>query len=99
MVESRRIGKAMGRVEGKTVIVTGAASGIGRQDALTLAREGARVVVTDLNEDAGRALAKEIGDAAMYLRHDVADEDDWKSVIAAAQERFGPIRGLVNNAG
>jgi 3(or 17)beta-hydroxysteroid dehydrogenase len=89
----------MGRVEGKTVIVTGAASGMGRQDAITLAREGARVVLTDLNEDGGRAVAEEIGDRAMFLRHDVSDEDNWKSVIAAAQERFGPINGLVNNAG
>ncbi len=89
----------MGRVEGKTVIITGAASGIGRQDALTLAREGARVVITDLNEDAGRALEKEIGGAAMFLRHDISNEDDWKSVIARTEDRFGPVRGLVNNAG
>ena len=89
----------MGRVKGKVVIVTGAASGIGRQDALTLAREGARVTITDVNEEAGRAVATEIGDAAMFIRHDVSDEDDWKVVIAATEERFGRIHGLVNNAG
>jgi 3(or 17)beta-hydroxysteroid dehydrogenase len=89
----------MGRVQGKIVIVTGAASGIGRQDAVTLAREGARVAITDVNQDAGRALAEEIGDAAVFIRHDVSNEDDWKSVIAATKERFGRIDGLVNNAG
>jgi len=89
----------MGRVEGKVVIVTGAASGIGKQDALTLAREGARIALTDLNQDGGRAVAKEIGEAAVFVRHDISDEDDWKSVIATTQQRFGRIDGLVNNAG
>ncbi len=89
----------MGRVEGKTVIVTGGASGIGKEDALTLAREGARVVLTDLNEEAGRAVAKEIGDTALFVRHDISDEESWKSVMAAAQEKFGRIQGVVNNAG
>jgi len=79
--------------------VTGAASGIGRADALVLAREGARVVITDLNEDAGRALEKEIGDSALFVRHDISSEDDWKAVITAAEGRFGRISGLVNNAG
>src|SRR5579885_226985 len=88
-----------GRVEGKTVVVTGAASGIGRADALVLAREGARGVITGLNEDAGRALEKEIGDSALFVRHDISSEDDWKAVITAAEGRFGRISGLVNNAG
>jgi 3(or 17)beta-hydroxysteroid dehydrogenase len=89
----------MGRVQGKVVIVTGAASGIGRQDALTLAREGARVMLTDLNEDGGRAVAEEIGDAARFMRHDISDEDNWKAVVAATQQGLGRIDGLVNNAG
>ena len=89
----------MGRVQGKVVIVTGAASGIGRQDALTLAREGARVTITDVNEEAGREVAREIGDAAMFIRHDVSDEDNWNAVLAATEARFGRIHGLVNNAG
>ena len=89
----------MNRVQGKVVIVTGAASGIGKQDALLLAGEGARVVITDLNEDGGRSLAREIGDAAMFLRHDISSEDNWKSVIAATHDRFGRLDGLVNNAG
>ena len=89
----------MPRVQGKVVIVTGAASGIGKQDALLLAAEGARVVITDLNEDGGRTLACEIGDTAMFLRHDISNDDNWKSVIAATHERFGRLDGLVNNAG
>jgi 3(or 17)beta-hydroxysteroid dehydrogenase len=89
----------MGRVSGKVVIVTGAASGIGRQDVLTLARDGARVIITDLNQEGGYALAKEIGDAAMFVRHEISSEDDWKAVITAAQGRFGRLDGVVNNAG
>jgi 3(or 17)beta-hydroxysteroid dehydrogenase len=89
----------MGRVQGKVAIVTGAASGAGKADAIMLAHEGARVVLTDLNEDGGRAVAKEIGDSAMFLRHDVSSEDDWKTVMAATQQRFGKLDAMVNNAG
>jgi 3(or 17)beta-hydroxysteroid dehydrogenase len=89
----------MGRVQGKVVLVTGGASGIGKQDALLLAGEGARVVITDLNEDGGHSLAKEIGDAAMFVRHDISSEDNWKAVMAATHDRFGRLDGLVNNAG
>ncbi len=86
-------------VKGKVVIVTGAASGIGREDALKLASEGARVVLTDLNEDHGPAVAREIGKDALFVRHDISSEDDWKRAIATTQDRFGRIDGLVNNAG
>jgi 3(or 17)beta-hydroxysteroid dehydrogenase len=89
----------MGRVSGKVVIVTGGASGIGKQDALILAREGARVTISDLNEDGGYALANEIGDAAMFVHHDISSEENWNAVIAATQSRFGRIDGVVNNAG
>jgi 3(or 17)beta-hydroxysteroid dehydrogenase len=89
----------MGRVQGKVVIVTGGASGIGKADALVLAGEGARVVIADLNEDGGRALAREIGDTAMFVRHDISREEDWKAVMAATHDRFGRLDGLVNNAG
>jgi 3(or 17)beta-hydroxysteroid dehydrogenase len=89
----------MGRVSGKVVIVTGGASGIGKQDALILAREGARVTISDLNEDGGCALANEIGDAAMFVHHDISSEENWNAVIAATQSRFGRIDGVVNNAG
>jgi 3(or 17)beta-hydroxysteroid dehydrogenase len=89
----------MGRVQGKVVTVTGGASGIGKQDALLLAGEGARVVITDLNEDGGRSLAREIGEAALFVPHDISSEDNWKAVMTATRERFGRLDGLVNNAG
>lgn len=89
----------MGRVEGKVALVTGAASGMGRADAVLLAAEGAHVVVTDMNETDGRAVADAIGEHAVFMRLNVTDEDNWKSVIAATVERFGRLDILVNNAG
>ncbi len=88
----------MGRVQNKVAIVTGAASGVGKEDALLLAREGAKVVLTDVNEEAGQAVAKQIGDAAMFVKHDIASEDDWKTVIGKTEEKFGGLDILVNNA-
>jgi 3(or 17)beta-hydroxysteroid dehydrogenase len=89
----------MGRVQDKVAVITGAASGVGREDAILLAREGAKVVLTDLNEEAGRKVAAEIGDQALFLRHDISNEDDWKAVMAAATDKFGGVDVLVNNAG
>ena len=89
----------MGRVDGKVAIVTGGASGMGKADAQLLAAEGARVVVADLNEVDGQAVAAAIGDNAIFLRLNVTDEDNWKSVIAATVEKFGQLDILVNNAG
>lgn len=89
----------MGRVQEKVALVTGGASGVGRETALRLAREGARVAISDLNEAAGRELAREIGERAIFLRHDVASEPDWVEVMAAVQQRLGPLDILINNAG
>ncbi|MCP1418084.1 3(or 17)beta-hydroxysteroid dehydrogenase [Pseudomonas laurylsulfativorans] len=88
----------MQRVEGKVCIITGAASGIGREDAMLLAREGAKVVLTDLNEEAGRQAAAEIGANALFIRHDIASESDWQNVIKTTVEHFGRLDVLVNNA-
>jgi 3(or 17)beta-hydroxysteroid dehydrogenase len=89
----------MGRVEDKVAIVTGAASGIGRGCAELLAREGARVVLTDVTEDAGREAAKAIGGDAVFVGHDVSDEASWRAVIDATLARFGRLDVLLNNAG
>lgn len=89
----------MGRVQGKIAIVTGAASGMGKADAELLAAEGASVVVTDFNEEGGQAVAQAIGGDAVFMRLDVSDEDNWKTVIAATVEQFGGLDILVNNAG
>lgn len=89
-------------LSGKTVIVTGATKGIGRAATLALVREGACVVATGRDEKGGVEtvrLAKETGGEAIYLRHDVAREDDWERVVAEAERRFGPLGALVNNAG
>ncbi|WP_018991416.1 SDR family oxidoreductase [Aromatoleum toluclasticum] len=89
----------MGRLDRKVVLVTGGASGVGREDVLLMAREGATVVLTDRNVEAGEALAKEVGDQAMFLHHDVSSEADWQAVMAAIDERFGCLDAVVNNAG
>lgn len=88
----------MGRVAGKVAIVTGAASGLGAADAATLAREGASVILTDLNEELGQSVAASI-QGSMFLKHDVRDEGSWVSVIDAAMTHFGRLDILVNNAG
>ncbi len=89
----------MGRVSGKVAIVTGSASGMGKADAITLAREGANVMITDLNEEAGRQVAAEIGEAARFMKHDVSNEENWKAVIAETLKVFSQLDILVNNAG
>ena len=93
---------AMNRVKNKVALITGGGLGLGRASALMLAREGARVIVTDVREKEGAETADAIvsaGGEAMFLRHDVAKEDDWRSVTAATVKRFGGFDILVNNAG
>lgn len=87
------------RLKDKVAIVTGAASGMGASTARIFAREGAKVVLTDLNEKDGEAIAKEIGSSAKFVKHDVTNEADWKKVAEAALAAYGKINVLVNNAG
>ena len=92
----------MGRVQDKVAIITGAASGVGKEDAILLAREGAKVVLTDLNETDGIKVADKINEttpgSAIFIKQDIASEDDWKIVIAKTEKQFGGLDILVNNA-
>ncbi len=87
----------MGRVAGKVGLVTGAAQGLGEADARRLVEEGAQVVITDIDDDRGRAVAAEIG--ADYQHLDVSDADAWQMVMAEVLGRHGRLDILVNNAG
>lgn len=89
----------MGRVDGKVAIISGGARGQGAAEARLFAAEGAKVVVADVLDDEGEAVAAEIGDAALYAHLDVADEGQWQATVAQAEEHFGPVTVLVNNAG
>jgi 3alpha(or 20beta)-hydroxysteroid dehydrogenase len=89
----------MGRVEGKVAIVTGAARGTGEQTARLLVEEGARVMIADVLEDEGRAVAAELAEGAHFERLDVTDEASWANVVEQTEARFGAPTVLVNNAG
>ncbi|MEU0308147.1 MULTISPECIES: SDR family NAD(P)-dependent oxidoreductase [Streptomyces] len=90
----------MGKLDGRVVLVTGAARGQGEQEARLFAAEGARVVIADVLVEQGEALAKELGEeAARFVRLDVGSEEGWAEAVAVARDAFGKIDGLVNNAG
>ncbi|WP_110971643.1 SDR family oxidoreductase [Pseudomonas huaxiensis] len=91
--------KLPGRVHDKIALITGGAKGIGRASVRLLAREGARVVIADIDGAAGEALAAEIGDAALFTPHDASSEAGWQQLMGEVRERFGRLDILVNNAG
>ena len=88
----------MGRLEGKVAIVTGAARGSGETIARRFVAEGASVVLADVRDELGEAVAASLGGAASYVHTDVTREAEWRALVAATTERFGRVDVLVNNA-
>ena len=89
----------MGRVDGKVALISGGARGMGASHARMLVDEGAKVVIGDILDDEGKALADEIGEAARYVHLDVTQPDQWDAAVATATGEFGKLNVLVNNAG
>ena len=89
----------MNRLNGKVAIITGAAQGMGESHVRTFIAQGAKVVFTDLNEEKKKKIADELGENAIFIKHDVTKLEEWKKVVAQAEEHFGPVNVLVNNAG
>jgi len=87
-----------GRLDGKVAIITGASRGQGAAEARAFVAEGAKVVITDVLPEVDD-VARELGDAAVALRHDVTDENQWQAVVQTALDKFGKVDVLVNNAG
>jgi 3alpha(or 20beta)-hydroxysteroid dehydrogenase len=88
----------MGMLDGKVAIVTGAARGTGEATARLFVAEGAKVVLSDIRDDLGEGVARELGDAACYVHLDVTSETDWQRAVGVATGRFGSLDVLVNNA-
>ncbi len=93
------IGSRIKRFNNRTVIITGGARGMGASHARGFMAEGANVVIADVLEQEGRALADELGVHAIFSRLDVTSDKDWATTVAAAEDAFGPVSVLINNAG
>jgi 3alpha(or 20beta)-hydroxysteroid dehydrogenase len=89
----------MGRLDGKVAIITGASQGMGEAHARRFAKEGAKVLMTDLNDTRGEEIAGELGENVKFMKADVTSLDDWKKVLEEAESSFGPVTVLINNAG
>lgn len=87
------------KLKDKVAIVTGASAGIGKATAELFVKEGAKVVLTDIKEAEGQKVASEFGSEAIFIKHDVAKEEDWIHVVNTTIDKFGKIDILVNNAG
>jgi len=87
-----------GRLQGKVALISGSAQGMGAATARRFVEEGARVLLTDVRDDMGEALAREIGEGAAYHHLDVTSEEEWAAAVAGADERFGGVDILVNDA-
>src|SRR5438477_9549325 len=89
----------MGRLDGKVALISGGARGQGEAEARRFVAEGAKVVIGDILETEGEAVAHDLGDDAVFLVLDVTSEDAWREVVASAVDAFGGLHVLVNNAG
>ena len=89
----------MGRLAGKVAIITGAAKGLGEADARMFVREGARVILTDVDRENGERVAAELGDMAEFQYLDVRHDAEWKVLVDDVVARHGKLDVLVNNAG
>lgn len=89
----------MAHLTGKTALVSGGARGMGATHCRAIVKHGGRVVIGDILDDEGRALAEELGDAAEFVHLDVTISEEWDAAVAVAQEKFGGLNVLVNNAG
>ncbi|PVE09812.1 SDR family NAD(P)-dependent oxidoreductase [Streptomyces scopuliridis] len=89
----------MGKLDGKVAIITGAAQGMGEAHARRFVKEGAKVVLTDLNEERGAKIAAELSPHVLFIRHDVSSLEEWLAVVERTEDVFGPVNILVNNAG
>jgi NAD(P)-dependent dehydrogenase (short-subunit alcohol dehydrogenase family) len=87
------------RLSDKVALITGAARGIGKATAARFHEEGARVILSDINDPDGEAAAAELGEDAAYLHLDVSSEDDWKAAFQVIKDRYGRLDILINNAG
>lgn len=89
----------MGRFDGTIALVSGGARGMGASHVRALVAEGARVVFGDILDDEGKAVAEELGDAALYIRLDVTSPQQWEEAVEMTEREYGPINLLINNAG
>ncbi|MFD1716096.1 SDR family oxidoreductase [Amnibacterium flavum] len=89
----------VGRLEGKVALISGAASGMGAAHARAIVREGGRVAIADIADDAGEKLSAELGDTALYVRLNVTSAEDWATAVERTESHFGLLNVLVNNAG
>ncbi len=89
----------MGRLSGKVAVITGASQGMGEAHAREFVAAGAKVILTDINDKDGQALADELGENAIFIRHDVRQAEQWQDVVRRGEARFGTINVLINNAG
>lgn len=89
----------MGRVDGKVVLISGGAQGMGAAHAKMLVDEGAKVVIGDILDEKGEALAAELGDSVRYVHLDVTDAEQWDAAVKTAVDTYGTLTALVNNAG